>query len=142
MRTAVLVCFALTLTVVAAPVPKAVKKANDATLLDGRWESVSLDTGGGIRADTTWWLEIKDGKLSTGCGGSKGYDGRTFRLDPDASPKHIDIDDLSGKFILTIYQLDGDTLTWCESSSTTRRPTEVKAGDSFNVFVFQRAKAK
>lgn len=150
MRTAVALLFALlwwvatppTPPAVAAPVPKAVKKTNDAELLQGRWESVSLDTGGGVRADNTWWVEIKDGKLTTGSGKTTGYMARSFKLDPEASPKHLDIDDLSGQFILTIYKLEDDTLTWCESSSTTQRPTEFKAGNSFNVFVFKRAKDK
>jgi len=141
MRTAVVLLFAVGLTV-AAPVPKVAKKVDDATLLEGRWESVSFDSGAGPRADTSWWLEVKDGKLSTGCGKTNGYMARAFKLDPAASPKQLDIDDLSGKFILTAYQLDGDTLTWSESSSNTRRPPAVETTGGFNVFVFQRAKAK
>ena len=141
MRTFVL--FVLTAAaVVAAPVPKAAKKQDDAKALEGRWESQSLDTGGNPRADTNWWLEIKDGKLSTGNGGSNGYAQRAFKLDPDASPKQLDIDDLSGQFILTIYKLDDDTLTWCESASNTKRAADFQTAGGFNVFVFKRAKAK
>lgn len=141
MRTAVALFFAVSLSM-AAPVPKVVKKADDATLLEGRWESVTIDTGGGTRADTTWWLDVKDGKLSTGCGKTTGYVGRTVKLDPTATPKQIDIDDLSGNFILTVYQLEGDTLTWSESSSNTRRPPALETTGGFNVFVFKRAKGK
>lgn len=128
--------------VVAAPVPKVAKKQDDAKALEGRWESVTLDTGGGARADTTWWLEIKDGKLSTGSGGSNGYMSRAIKLNPDASPKQLDLDDLSGQFILTIYKLEDDTLTWCESSSTTKRATDFQTAGGFNVFVFKRATVK
>ena len=67
---------------------------------------------------------------------------RAIKLDPDASPKQLDIDDLSGKFILGIYKLDDDTLTWCESSSNTKRATDFQSAGGFNVFVFKRAKAK
>ncbi len=141
-RTAVLLIFVAALSAIAAPVPKEVKKQDDATLLEGRWESVSIDTGSGTRADTTWWLDVKDGKLSTGCGQSNGYTARAFKLDPTASPKHLDHDAGNGQFILTVYQLDGDTLTWCESSSTTKRATDFQTAGGFNVFVFQRAKAK
>ncbi len=142
MRIALLLIFATALSAIAAPVPKAVKKADDAALLEGRWESVSIDTGGGSRADATWWFDVKDGKLSTGCGQSNGYTARAFKLDLTASPKQLDLDDLSGKFILTVYQLDGDTLTWCESSSTTKRATDLQTAGGFNLFVFHRAKAK
>lgn len=140
--TALLTVVVLPAVLAAAPVPKAVKKVDDAKALEGRWESVTVDTGGGPRADTTWWLEVKDGKLSTGSGGSTGYVGRATKLDPDASPKHLDIDDLSGQFILSIYKLDDDTLTWCESSSTTKRATDFQTAGGFCLFVFKRAKDK
>lgn len=142
MRTLTLFVLAA-VTALAAPVPKLAKKKDDAKALEGRWESVTVEIGGGgARADTTWWLEVKDGKLSTGSGGSNGYVGRTIKLDPDATPKHLDIDDLSGHFILSIYKLEDDTLTWCESSSTTNRAADFQTAGGFNVFVFKRAKAK
>jgi len=141
MRTIVLLALTAA-ALVAAPVPKVAKKQDDAKALEGRWESVTVDIGGGERADTDWWLEVKDGKLSTGRGGSNGYMSRAIKLDPDASPKHLDIDDLSGKFLLSIYKLEDDTLTWCESSSTTNRATEFQSAGMFNVFVFKRVKAK
>ena len=139
MRPALVLMLAVGLAV-AAPVPKAVRKADDSALLEGRWESVSIDTGSGTRADTTWWLDITDGKLSTGCGQSNGYAACAFKLDQTASPKQLDIEVANGQFILTVYQLDGDTLTWCESSSTTNRATELQTAGGFNLFVFKRVK--
>jgi uncharacterized protein (TIGR03067 family) len=128
---------------VAAPVPKPVKKPDDASLLEGRWESVTVDTGRGPLADTAWWIEFKDGKLSTGNGSTNGYSGRAFKLDPAASPKHLDIDNLQGQHHLTIYEIDGDTLKWCESQSTFSRPTEFKSSaDGKCCFVFKRVEKK
>jgi uncharacterized protein (TIGR03067 family) len=132
----------LALPAVAAPVPKALKKKADAELLVGRWEGVTLDTGGGPGPATTWYIEFRDGKLSTGDAGGKGYVERAYKIDPDASPKQLDIDAGNGQFILNIYELDGDTLKWCESASTTKRPAEMKAGDGFNLFVFKRPAVK
>jgi uncharacterized protein (TIGR03067 family) len=124
----------------AAPVPKVAKKADDLTLLEGRWEGVTCDSGSGPYACPDYWFEVKDGKLSTGIKASPGYVTRTLRLDPNATPKHIDVDDTLGGFHLGIYELDGDTIRWCESSSTTKRPTEFKAANGFNLIVYKRAK--
>ena len=140
MRT--LLALALVASAVAAPVPKAVKKQDDAALLEGRWVGVTTDTGGGPNPDPERWLEITDGKFSTGIGSTRGYDGRTLRLDPSASPKHLDVNNTRGGFHLGIYELDGDTLRWCESSSATTRPTEIKAANGFNVLVYKRVKSK
>lgn len=142
MRPALLIAFALTVSAAAAPVPKAAKKADDLTLLEGRWEGVTCDTGSGPYACPDYWFEVKDGKLSTGIKKDPGYVTRTLRLDPNASPKQIDVDDTRGAFHLGIYELDGDTIRWCESGSTVNRPTEFKATKGFNLLVYKRVKDK
>jgi uncharacterized protein (TIGR03067 family) len=128
--------------VVAAPVPKVVAKMSDAELLEGRWECVTLDGGQGPKADqnaTLYWFTVRDGKLTTGHGDGKGYDGVTFKLDPEPSPKRIDI--TSGGVVLPcIYKLEDDTLTWCHPQDKQPRPTEFKGGNGHYCFVFKRAK--
>lgn len=127
---------------VAAPVPKAVAKKTDAELLEGRWECVTLDGGSGPdggKGSTDYWFTVRDGKLYTGVGESKGYDAVTFKLDPDQSPKRIDI--TSGGVVLPcIYKLEDDTLTWCHPQDKQPRPTEFKGGNGCYCFVFKRAK--
>ena len=129
---------------VAAPVPKAAKKKSDAEQLEGRWEIVTLDTGGGSQVPTgdtaTFYMVIKDGKLSTGTRGGPGYQNREIKLDPAQSPKWLDISDTQGLYHLSIYELDGDTLKWCETNSRDARPTEFKGGNANNYFVWKRAK--
>jgi len=142
MRTAVLLAFAVALSAGAAPVPKSLKKKTDAELLEGRWESVSFDIGGGPRTDITWWLEVRDGKLSTGTRQPPGYDQRVIRLDSTTCPKQLDIDNAAGAFNLGIYELEGDTFVWCESTAPTVRPTDFKAGNACSVFVYKRMKSK
>lgn len=125
---AALLCLLALAPAVAAPVPKAVKKQDDVALLEGRWESVTLDHGNGHQPDTSFWLEIKDGKLSTGIGTTKGFVERPFALDPTRSPKHIDITDTSGRVLPWVYEIDGDTLTWCYTADQSVRATELKGG--------------
>jgi uncharacterized protein (TIGR03067 family) len=86
-------------TVLAAPVPKAIKQRDDAKLLEGRWVSVTLDTGRGVRTDANRWVEFKEGKMTTGNGMSVGYKQRTIKLDPNAEPKHLTSKVPMGSFI-------------------------------------------
>lgn len=142
MRIALLLTFALALSAVAAPVPKPLKKADDLTVLEGRWEGVTVDTGSGPSNGGSYWFEVKDGKLSTGIGTTPGYVARTLRIDATTTPKQIDVDDTRGGFHLGIFEIDGDTIRWCESSSTTNRPPEFKAVNGFNLLIYRRAKDK
>ena len=141
MRTLVLLAF-VTTPLLAAPVPKVAKKQDDAKLLEGRWQCVSLDGGQGAQTGssaTGYWFSVRDGKLSTGDGNVKGYDAVPFTLGTAQSPRQIDIK--SGTAALPcIYELDGDTLTWCHPQDGQARPTEFKAGDGRYVFVFKRVK--
>lgn len=129
---------------VAAPVPKAAKKPDDAKSLEGRWQIVTLDTGAGSQVPTgdtaTFYMVIKDGKLNTGTAGGPGYVDREFRIDPSQHPKHLDVSDTAGRYHLGIYELDGDTLKECETTSRDVRPTEFKGGGGNNYIVWKRVK--
>ena len=70
----------------------------------------------------------------------------TFKLNPAATPKEIDMmvaetpkDDFKGKTSLAIYELDGDTLKWCANApGKDARPKEFSA--DFLFLEFRRAK--
>lgn len=126
---------------VAAPVPKALKaKKTDAEMLEGRWECVSMDDGRGPqpRPGTD---AILNGVFYPGGNTEKLSAGLRILLDSTKSPKHFDLDMSAGQTLPGIYQLDGDTFTWCHNQPGKSRPTEFKGGDgpTFS-FVFKRAK--
>jgi uncharacterized protein (TIGR03067 family) len=129
--------------VLAAPVPKAAKKKSDLELLEGRWEIVTLDTGGGLQVQTgdfaTFTLTVKDGKLSTATKSSPGYTSLPFRIDESQSPKHLDIE-TPNQSMSCLYEVDGDTLRWCHPQPGQPRPTELKGGNGSYLFVWKRVK--
>lgn len=79
---------------VAAPVPKAVKKNQDAALIVGRWKPAD---------GTENWYEFKDdGTMKVwGFGGEKQAVPYRWTLDPTASPKRM-----------TWYKANATTPTW------------------------------
>lgn len=137
MRTAVLLVFVVTPSAVAAPVPKVAKKP-DAESIQGRWVCQTLDTGSGAQPDGETWLVLADGKLSNGNGTLKGHVAVPFTLDPAQSPKRIDIEPAGGTVMVGVYELDGDTLTWCFSQPGQPRPKKLAAKDSTGCRVWKR----
>jgi uncharacterized protein (TIGR03067 family) len=141
MRTALVACFAFTLAALAAPVPKAVKKADDAALLEGKWQCVSLDTGGGPQPDKRYLL-VANGTMSmTNDAPSDAFAG-PLKLNADTTPKEFDVTwkgwTQPQRYI---YQLDGDTLTMCHAQDNQPRPTELKGSrGGACCFVFKRMK--
>jgi uncharacterized protein (TIGR03067 family) len=138
MRTALLCLFAASLAV-AAPVPKALKaKKTDAELLEGRWEYVTLDSGGGPRANTGAGL-ICNGTYYPG-GDARKDNGLPIRLDQTKMPKQFDLEMSPGSILPGIYQIDGDTFTWCHNQPNQTRPTDFKGGNGCHSIVMKRVK--
>jgi hypothetical protein len=88
-RTLLLLATATT-ALVAAPVPKAVKKADDATLLLGKWECASLDTGSGQQPDKRFLL-VGDGTMSMTNDAPSDAAAGPLKLNQDTSPKQFDV---------------------------------------------------
>jgi uncharacterized protein (TIGR03067 family) len=126
----------------AAPVPKGVKKKSDAELLEGRWVRVSLDVGSGPKPDTSRWMVVEGGTISAGDTDGKDPIEATFTLDPTRSPKQIDVKwKHFNRPQSYIYELDGDTLTWCHAQDSQPRPTEFKGSTDGRVcVVYKRVK--
>jgi uncharacterized protein (TIGR03067 family) len=126
----------------AAPVPKGVKKKTDEELLEGRWEIVTLDEGDGpkVPADSyrTFHFTYRAGVLNTGRERNAGWVNVKVTLDPTMSPRVMTLETSPGRFIKNIYEIDGDTLKWCEWQRPDP-PTGFTGSNGQNCFVLKRA---
>ena len=105
---------------VSAPVPKALKTKYppDPERLLGAWDIELNEVNGKNQpeAKVTVWT-FTEGKMHSSSGNSTW----TIKLDPDQSPKHLDITDYKG-----IYEFDGDKLKIAYTIGAPR-PTEMKS---------------
>ncbi len=103
---------------VAAPVPKSVKKKDDATDIVGLWAS----TRGG---NTGWWF-AEDGKAGTGNPVQVGCKA-IYKVDATQSPRHLDWSQDEGKtWYLAIYEIENDVLRInFGTNNTGKRPTAI-----------------
>ena len=132
--------------VLAAPVPKPVQPA-DLAPLEGRWVVVTRDAGSGLHAQIndgdTFAVEFKSGLMSAGTDAQPGFADRPFTLDPDASPKRLDVVMKGEADRLGIYHLDNDTLTLClPFHPDQRRATEFTGSGERPCYVLKRVKAE
>jgi len=87
---------------VAAPVPKSVKKKDDATDIVGLWAST--------RGGTTGWWFGEDGKAGTGNPVQVGC-AAIYKVDATQTPKQLDWSQDNGKtWYLAIYEIENDVL--------------------------------
>ena len=108
--------------------------------IDGTWLPSMAEFGGKI-LDDVWRnhhkLEVKDGKYEVTSG--KILDQSTFKLNPAAKPKELDITGIEGpnkgKTFLGIYERDGDTLRICYDLGGKDRPTEFKTKEGTQLFL-------
>lgn len=117
--------------VVAAPVPKSLKKnLPDSERFQGAWEVVEESGGQAqMRSAPIIWT-FTDHKMHS----SDGNTNWTIKLDPEQSPKHIDITDYAG-----IYEFDGDKLKIAYSLDR-NRPSDFFGGKGVYLVVLSRAK--
>ena len=123
----------------------ALKKENAA--LQGVWKVVGLDTPDGKKGDDLAGATLefdKDGKKLTFTFKDKTKK-MTFKLNPAAKPKEIDITgDDDNKTLEAIYVIEKNTLKicLCDDGSNDGRPSEfaVKEGKKFALITLEKAK--
>ncbi len=116
--------------------------------LAGTWQVVTMENDGArtAAADVKQLRVIFTGKKLTWDRGEKERYDATYRLDPAASPKTIDVTFLmgprEGKTHKGVYQLKGNELKICWSASGQERPRDFTAGrkSSRTLLVLKRNK--
>jgi uncharacterized protein (TIGR03067 family) len=111
-------------------------------LLEGTWELASLITDGQRvpRRDTDLYsLTLKDGKFAFKTRDGKVLDDGTFRIDPAAEPKAIDLKARGGMEVAGVYELKGDELKVCAGK---KRPANLtsEAGNGHSLSNYKRVK--
>jgi uncharacterized protein (TIGR03067 family) len=115
--------------VTAAPIPKA--KVKDEESILGTWQVENLDFGPGTPVPPIDFKQMKftfkaGGKLTMSMGDMPPKEG-SYKLDPAAKVKAIDMTEANGRAAPGIYELDGDTLKICIAEGPDAvRPTELK----------------
>jgi uncharacterized protein (TIGR03067 family) len=128
----------------AAPVPKKLISWNEEALLEGRWEIDTVDTTGNgpdtISEDfAKFTFQFKDGTLTTGTEKNPGWTNVKSKLDAKANPKQIILEISPGYFVKNIYEIEGDTLKWCEWQKEDA-PDNFTGGSGKNSFVLKRVR--
>ncbi len=101
--TALLLVVVVVVSASAAPVPKALKaKRPDAEVFAGTWDVESHGSSG----KHTWKFDDDLTMWSKGVGDNGPGSKWVIKIDPDQSPKHIDI----GPEYKGIYEIDGDEI--------------------------------
>ena len=144
MRTAVVLLFAVGLSV-AAPVPNAEKKPDDAEAILGTWCSHTLkEVEANPKLVCVFYVFEPKGALlrAYSIGGTTPG---TFNIDTTANPKALDLFETGGKSKETqaaIYELNGDTLKLCISKQVGgMRPKEFKATEDALLIILKRRPA-
>lgn len=129
---------------------------NDKDAIQGTWSLVSMEAGGNAApAD-----QIKDeqiiitaDKFTPVHGGTQEKDGESYKIDPGAKPKAIDVtatrksrafgkaeENVEIKTMKGIYTLEGDTLKFCFNEPDKDRPSDFASKGGQIFFTLQRAK--
>jgi uncharacterized protein (TIGR03067 family) len=132
MRSALLLSLVLVVGVSAAPVPKPLKaKRPDAEVFVGEWQ---VETNG--QSGRHIWTFDEDLIMWSKAVGANGMGSKwVIKIDPDKSPKHIDI----GPDYKGIYEIDGDEIRLCYSG---QRPANFDDKARTNYTVLRRAEKK
>jgi uncharacterized protein (TIGR03067 family) len=117
--------------------------------LQGKWRAVEMQTGGNPAPKETLekaWLEIKDDEMTWHSGGTSVRKSR-IRLDPNKSPKEIDIISLGGpgkgSIFHGIYALDKGQLRLCYSHTRDRpKDFNTERGGLRELVILERQKPR
>jgi uncharacterized protein (TIGR03067 family) len=133
---------------VAAPVPKDKEKPKDEDAIVGTWKIDQFDADGGNAPSQPTEIKFvfaEKGQFSMiRPGPDRGDRGGTFKIDPTAKVKTMDIS-LDGQDMKAIYELDGDTLKMCiPDKPNSPRPEAfvANAKERVAVVTFKREKAE
>ena len=120
---------------VAAPVPKALKKARDEDRIIGVW--VEADTPSSL------WFFNADGTCGVGEPTAPALNA-VYRMDSTQTPPHLDWSQNDGKtWYLDVYELDGDTLKMSSGPGGSGvRPPTVDPKNGFHWLHLVRREAK
>lgn len=132
------------------PAAPALKGADDLKKLQGDWVVTAWTQGGRPldqeRLDTAKW-SVKGDKYTFEMGGNT--EEGTIKLDPGKKPAAIDLAITAGsdegKGQVGVYQVDGDTVTFCfNRPGDTARPAgvSVEAENSYILMTVKRVKKK
>ena len=124
----------------AAPIPKALKKSDDKTLIVGTWQVHTL-TVSGRKADISndTFVFDAEGKVKLLNGGRDNGSFWTWTIDPDASPPGMRWASNGGRNNWDcVYELSGDTLKVGFISSGAKRPEKVEPGASLTLYEMTR----
>jgi len=107
--------------------------------LEGTWKAVKAVANGMEQPDAGEHILVFAGDNFTITRNGEMMLKGAFKTDAAKKPKTIDFIVKEGRHagdtIVAIYELDGDTLTWCAGEPGTKdRPTELKAGEESKRF--------
>jgi uncharacterized protein (TIGR03067 family) len=131
---------------VAAPAPKDPPKKDPPDLV-GRWtpESATFPRMPLPKTESLTITFTADGKYETRAGAGDAKVSGTFTFDPKKDPPELDVAEpagpAGGKASLSIYKIDGDTLTICTAVQGDRPKTiGAPAGSNCALLVLKRIK--
>ena len=116
----------------------------DLDRIQGKWKIVSAVFDGKAipKSELAYWIFEGEEILTLDSNGNAivGPQPKDYRLDENHEPGWVDLDIVSGKPDLAIYEFNGDTLRICLSSVPGKRPTalESKAGSRNALMVLKR----